>query len=111
MFLLVALSIERRDRFRRVWRHSINDARMTLLQAAQEAEKDVRHFARIVDGEAHALDVLTKQPDAFWRALAENLVLEFGISRRARLAAKLARLTIGTRRQLRIHAQKAKRAV
>jgi len=106
----VPLTDDRRRRFERIFRGALSDARLTLDQGAREAEKDARQFARILSGTERALDAITKQDDDYWRALGENIVAEFGISRRARLAAKLRAFTIGTRRQLRVEdAEKVER--
>ena len=110
MFMpLVTLTVERRSRFERVFRGALAAANLTLDQGSREAEKDVSQFKRILAGVERHLDPLTKQDDTFWQALGEHIVLEFGISRRARLAAKLRAFTIGTKRQLRINARKAAR--
>lgn len=106
---LVTLTDDRKRRLQRVFRNSLLDARMTLDQGAREAEKDVRQYARQLSGEERGLDAITKQPDTYLRELGLNLLVEFGIPKRARLAAKLRTFTIGTRRQLRITARNAER--
>lgn len=107
-FPLVALTDERKRRFERIFRNTLADARLTLSQGAQEAEKDISQFKRILACVERHLDPLTKQDDPFWQALGENLIAEFGISRRARLAAKLRGFVIGERRQLKVLARERK---
>jgi len=98
----VPLTDDRKRQCVKVLRDALRAADLTLDQAAREAERDVRQFARQLDGIEGSLSSLWKQPDLFWQEFAVEIAAVFGISRRARRAAKLHRVTLARKRQARM---------
>lgn len=106
----VPLTDDRRRRFAKMLRASLRQADLTLDQGAQEAERNVRQFARQINGEEGSIPSLMRQPDTFWRWLGVEIASEFGIPQLARRAMLLRRVTVDRRRQLRLSARRERQA-
>jgi hypothetical protein len=105
-----ALTDDRRRQISRVVRGAFRHNNQTMDNAALEAERDGRQFARQCDGFEGSLTSFMKQPKGFWQWLAVGLLEEFGIPPELERVAQLHRIVSGRKRMAHV-AESPKRDV